>query len=184
MAGAAGCALSKNTAGEKYKVQQDWIFKMSGGKGGSKTSTQVASMPGYAEGMGISNLEKADAIAGMGPIRNYGPTVAAFNPTQQAMFQNVGSTANAFGMQAPTDMMAGMPAATDFGGGMMGHSAAPMVDQQLAQLQANAPGQYAEMTGMYMDPVTGQRPTTGPFAPTSAGILSNILDEYGNLRIS
>ena len=157
---------------------------MSGGKGGSKTTTDVSRMPGYAEGLGIGNLQKADAIAGMGPIRNYGPTVAAFNPTQQAMFQNVGSTANAFNMQAPTDMMAGMPAATDFGGGIMGHSAAPLVDQQLAQLQQNAPGQYAEMTGMYMDPVTGQRPTEGPFASMAPGILQNILDEYGNLRIS
>lgn len=157
---------------------------MSGGKGGSKQTTEVNQVPGYAEGLGINNLEKADAIAGMGPIRNYGPTVAAFNPTQIASFQNTADTANAFGMGAPTDIMAGMPEATDFGGGMMGYSAAPIVDNMLADLKENAPGQYDAMTGMYMDPVTGERPTSGPFAPMSPGILENILDEYGNLRIN
>lgn len=159
---------------------------MSGGKGGrsQETSNQVNQVPGYAESMGINNLEKADAIAGMGPIRNYGPTVAAFNPTQIASFQNTADTANAFGMGAPTDIMAGMPEATDFGGGMMGYSAAPIVDNMLADLKENAPGQYDAMTGMYMDPVTGERPTSGPFAPMSPGILENILDEYGNLRIT
>lgn len=159
---------------------------MSGGKGGrsQETSSQVNQVPGYAEAMGINNLEKADAIAGMGPIRNYGPTVAAFNPTQTASFQNTANTANAFGMGAPTDIMAGMPEATDFGGGVMGISAAPIVDNSLAMLKANNPGQYAEMTGMYMDPVTGERPTSGPFQPMEPGILENILDEYGNLRIT
>jgi hypothetical protein len=141
-------------------------------------------VPGYAEAIGINNIEKADAIAGMGPIRNYGPQVAAFNPTQIASFQNTADTANAFGMGAPTDIMAGMPEATDFGGGMMGYSAAPIVDNMLADLKENAPGQYDAMTGMYMDPVTGERPTSGPFAPMSPGILENILDEYGNLRIT
>ena len=159
---------------------------MSGGKGGrsQQTSSQVNQVPGYAEAIGINNIEKADAIAGMGPIRNYGPTVAAFNPTQTASFQNTADTANAFGMGAPTDIMAGMPAATDFGGGVMGISASPIVDNSLAMLEANDPGQYAEMTGMYMDPVTGRRPTSGPFQPMGPGILENILDEYGNLRIT
>lgn len=157
---------------------------MSGGKGGSKQRTEVSRVPGYAEAIGLNNLEKADAIAGMGPIRNYGPTVAAFNPTQIASFQNTADTANAFGMGAPTDIMAGMPAATDFGGGVMGYSAAPIVDNSLAMLEANDPGQYAEMTGMYMDPVTGARPTERPYAPINPGILENILDEYGNLRIT
>ena len=159
---------------------------MSGGKGGrsQKTSNQVNQVPGYAEAMGINNLEKADAIAGMGPIRNYGPTVAAFNPTQIASFQNTADTANAFGMGVPSDIMAGMPEATDFGGGMMGYSAAPIVDNSLAMLEANDPGQYAEMTGMYMDPVSGARPTERPYAPINPGILENILDEYGNLRIT
>ncbi len=159
---------------------------MSGGKGGrsQQTSNQVNRVPGYAEAIGLNNLEKADAIAGMGPIRNYGPTVAAFNPTQIASFQNTADTANAFGMGVPDDIMAGMPAATDFGGGVMGYSAAPIVDNSLSMLEANDPGQYAEMTGMYMDPVSGARPTERPYAPINPGILENILDEYGNLRIT
>lgn len=158
---------------------------MSGGKGGKSVeqTNQVNQVPGYAEALGLSNLMKADAISGLGPIRNYGPTVAAFNPTQIASFQNTADTANAFGMNAPTDIMAGMPKATDFGG-ISGYSAAPLVDEQLAMLEANAPGQFDAMMGMYMDPVTGERPTSGPFAPMSPGILEDLLSEYSKLRIS
>lgn len=165
---------------------------MSGGKGGRSqtasnqtgTSEAINKVPPFSEALGINNLLKADAISGMGPIRNYGPTVAAFNPTQTASFQNTANTANAFGMGAPTDIMASMPEATDFGGGVMGYSAAPVVDNMMAELEAKAPGQFDAMTGMYMDPVTGEQPTSGPFAPISPGILENILDEYGNLRIT
>ena len=165
---------------------------MSGGKGGRSqetsnqtgTSEAINRVPPFSEALGINNLLKADAISGMGPVRNYGPTVAAFNPTQIASFQNTADTANAFGMGAPTDIMAGMPEATDFGGGVMGYSAAPVVDNMMAELEAKAPGQYDAMTGMYMDPITGEQPTSGPFAPMSPGILDNILDEYGNLRIT
>jgi len=165
---------------------------MSGGKGGRSqtassqtgTSEAINRVPPFSEALGINNLLKADAISGMGPVRNYGPTVAAFNPTQIASFQNTADTANAFGMGAPTDIMAGMPEATDFGGGVMGYSAAPVVDNMMAELEAKAPGQYDAMTGMYMDPITGEQPTSGPFAPMSPGILENILDEYGNLRIT
>ena len=157
---------------------------MSGGKGGKKETTEVSRVPGYAEAVGIGNLEKADAISGMGPIRNYGPTVAAFNPTQIASFQNTADTASAFGMGAPSDIMAGMPAATDFGGGILGYSAAPIVDDALAKLEAKAPGQYAAMTGMYMDPVTGERPSERPFAPMDPGILEELMNDYAKLRIS
>lgn len=156
---------------------------MSGGKGGKKETTEVSRVPGYAEAVGIGNLEKADAISGMGPIRNYGPTVAAFNPTQISSFQNTADTASAFGMGAPSDIMAGMPAPTDFGG-MSGYSAAPIVDDALARLKAEAPGQYDAMTGMYMDPVSGERPSERPFAAMNPGILEELMNDYANLRIS
>tara|TARA_R110002153_G_C13085295_1_gene474851 strand:+ start:114 stop:536 length:423 start_codon:yes stop_codon:yes gene_type:complete len=123
---------------------------MSGGKGGSTTST--TSIPKWLEDASKANLEKANEIAQLGPMRNYGPSVAAFNPTQTAGFQNTADLASAFGMNAPTDVMAGMPQAQDFGGGVMGYSAAPIVDQQLASLQQNAPDQAAAYSDLFMDP--------------------------------
>jgi len=85
-------------------------------------------------------------------MRNYGPTVAAFNDSQTAGFQNTADLASAFGMNAPADVMAGMPQAQDFGGGVMGHSAAPIVDQQLAAVKQNAPDQAAAFGNLFMDP--------------------------------
>ena len=123
---------------------------MSGGKGGSTTST--TSIPDWVQNASKANLEKANEIAQLGPMRNYGPSVAAFNPTQTAGFQNTADLASAFGMNAPKDVMAGMPQAQDFGGGVMGYSAAPIVDQQLATLQQNAPDQAAAFGDLFMDP--------------------------------
>jgi len=123
---------------------------MSGGKGGS--TTQTASIPAWVESASQANLAKANEIADLGPMRNYGPTVAAFNDNQTAGFQNTADLASAFGMNAPADVMAGMPQAQDFGGGVMGYSAAPIVDQQLATLKQNAPGQAAAFGDLFMDP--------------------------------
>jgi len=123
---------------------------MSGGKGGS--TTQTASIPAWVTDASKANLAKANEIADLGPMRNYGPTVAAFNDNQTAGFQNTADLASAFGMNAPADVMAGMPQAQDFGGGVMGYSAAPIVDQQLASLQQNAPDQAAAFGDLFMDP--------------------------------
>ena len=123
---------------------------MSGGKGGS--TTQTASIPSWVTDASKANLDTANEIAALGPMRNYGPTVAAFNDSQTAGFQNTADLASAFGMNAPADVMAGMPQAQDFGGGVMGYSAAPIVDQQLASLQQNAPDQAAAFGDLFMDP--------------------------------
>jgi len=123
---------------------------MSGGKGGS--TTQTASIPSWVQDASKANLDKANKIAALGPMRNYGPTVAAFNDNQTGAFQNTADLASAFGMNAPADVMAGMPQAQDFGGGVMGYSAAPVVDQQLAMLKQNAPDQAAAFGNLFMDP--------------------------------
>lgn len=158
-----------------------------GGKGGKNTTEQtsraVNQVSPFQEALGMKNVLAADAIAGMGPVRSYGGTATAFTPMTEASFQNVADTASAFGLNVPDNVMAGMPEKVDLGGGVMGYKAAPMVDQMLSELQMNAPGQYAEMTGMYMDPITGERPTTGPFAEITPGILNGLMNEYNNLRI-
>ena len=123
---------------------------MSGGKGGQ--TTQTASIPAWVEGASQANLAKANQVADIGPMRNYGPTVAAFNDNQTSAFQNTADIASAFGMDAPADAMAGMPKAQDFGGGVMGHSAAPIVDQQLAMLKQNNPNQAAAFQSLFSGP--------------------------------
>ena len=99
---------------------------MSGGKGGSQT-TEVK-VPEYIQEAGKANLARADELAKIGYTPYYGPDVAAFSPMQQASFQNTADTASAFGLSAPTsqrDIMGGMPAPTQYAGGVSGYSSAP-----------------------------------------------------------
>lgn len=75
---------------------------MSGGKGGSQTTTVEQSIPPWAEEASQYNIDRARQIAEMGYIPYYGPTVAGFSPNQQAGIQGAQSAAQAFGiMQGP-----------------------------------------------------------------------------------
>ena len=129
---------------------------MSGGKGGQTSTT--ASIPEWVQSASKDNLAKANEIAQLGPMRNYGPSVAAFNDNQISAFQNNADLASAFGMNAPADVMSNMPTAQDYGGGVMGYGAAPLVDQQLASLQLNDPNQASAIAKQFMDPGGGLFP--------------------------
>ena len=61
-------------------------------------------------------------------------------------------------MNAPADVMSNMPTAQDYGGGVMGYGAAPLVDQQLASLQLNDPNQASAIAKQFMDPGGGLFP--------------------------
>jgi len=77
---------------------------------------------------------------------------------QQQSMRSTGNAASAFGL-APQgfDAMAGMPQAQTFAGGVQGYSSAPLYEQSLDNLFANAPAQYNAMTDMFIDPFTGSR---------------------------
>lgn len=123
-----------------------------GGKGGSQsTSVQV---PAWLENAAQQNLGRANQVSQLGYTPYYGPDVAAMTPMQIASMQGTNQAASAFGL--PTaDPMAGMPQAQDYGG-MSAYSSAPMFEQSVAALRANAPGQANAMAGMFIDPITGQ----------------------------
>jgi hypothetical protein len=152
---------------------------MSGGKGGSTSST--VTVPQYIEDAAKSNLAKADEIAKIGYTPYYGPDVAAFNQMQQAGFQNTAGMADAFGLAGGGTGMEGMPTPTTYAGGVQGYSSAPMFEQSMAELEARRPGQYAAINAPFIDPVTGAQPAT-PYgtggadeSPVSSGILSPYL---------
>ena len=133
---------------------------MSGGKGGSQTSS--VKIPAYIEDAAKANLARADEISKIGYTPYYGPDVAALTPMQEAAMQNTAGAASAFGLAAPTGQdVTGMPAATEYAGGVRGYSSAPMYEQSLAELQARRPAQYDALMAPFLDPVTG----AGPSAP-------------------
>jgi len=140
---------------------------MAGGKGGS-TSTSV-SIPEYIEEAAKQNLAKAEGISQIGYVPYYGPSVAAFTPFQQASFQQTADTASAFGLGPQTpmsqqDIMGGMPAPTEYAGGVMGYSAQPLYQQAVDQLAAERPAQAQYIESFFIDPVTGQVGTNVPTA--------------------
>jgi len=143
-----------------------------GGKGGSQsTSVQI---PAWLESAAKQNLARADRVAQLGYTPYYGPDVAALTPMQQAAMQNTNQAALSFGMAAPGDAMAGIPAAQTFAGGLQGYSSAPLYQQSVDALRTNAPGQYNAMGEMFINPVTGAAPAypfnMGGAAPAPAAI--------------
>jgi len=136
---------------------------MSGGKGGSTTSS--VEIPEYIEKAAQRNLNKAERISQLGYVPYYGPDVAAFTPMQQASFQNTANVANAFGMGTPTsqsDIMGGMPTPTQYAGGVSGYSSAPLYEQSLDQLAMQRPAQKSYMDSFFINPYSG---TPGSNAP-------------------
>ena len=126
-------------------------------KGG--TTSQNTQIPAWLESAVIENINKARDASQIGYVPYYGPDVAAFSPMQQQSMRSTGNAASAFGL-APQgfDAMAGMPQSQSFAGGVQGYSSAPLYEQSLDNLFANAPAQYQAITDMFIDPVTGQGP--------------------------
>lgn len=136
---------------------------MSGGKGGSTSST--VTIPQYIEDAAKANLAKAEEISKIGYTPYYGPDVAAFTPMQQAGFQNTAGMADAFGLAGGGTGMEGMPTPTTYAGGIQGYSSAPIFEQSMAELETRRPGQYAAINAPFIDPVTGAQ----PMAPYGTG---------------
>ena len=125
-------------------------------KGGTTSSnTQI---PAYLEDAVRENINRARDVSQIGYTPYYGADVAAFSPMQQQSMRSTGNAASAFGL-APQgfDAMAGMPQAQTFAGGVQGYSSAPLYEQSLDNLFANAPAQYNAMADMFIDPFTGSR---------------------------
>ena len=125
-------------------------------KGG--TTSGSTEIPAWLENAAIENINKARDVSQIGYTPYYGPDVAAFSPMQQQSMRSTGNAASAFGL-APQgfNAMAGMPQAETFAGGLQGYSSAPLYEQSLDNLFANAPAQYNAMTDMFIDPFTGSR---------------------------
>lgn len=130
---------------------------MSGGKGGSSTSS--VQIPEYIETAAQNNLNMAQDVSQIGFVPQYGPSVAAFTPMTNASFDNTANAASAFGMTTPTAgssaAYGGMGPATDYGNGVMGYSAKPIYDNMMSEFAADRPGQYDYINSFFIDPVTG-----------------------------
>ena len=143
-------------------------------KGGSTSST--VAVPEYIEDAARRNLTEADKIRRLGFIPEYGPTVAAFTPMQDAAFQSTAQAAGAFGLpgggMSMQDISGGMPEPTTYAGGVRGYSSLPIYEQALEAFGQARPGQKRYAESFFIDPVTGlpgsnmQAPVDYTVAPT------------------
>jgi len=126
---------------------------MSGGKGGSTTST--VEVPDWIEGPARANLERADQISRIGYVPRYGPDVAALTPMQQAAIQNTSQSAAAFGMDTGSGV-SGVPAPQTFAGGIQGYSSAPLFQESLETFGQERPGQKQAIDDLFINPTSGK----------------------------
>jgi len=143
--------------------------------GGSNTQTTSVEIPQWLQEAAQRNLSRADQVSQIGYTPYYGPDVAAMTPMQIAAMQNTGAAASAFGLPTVADPMAGMPTPQTFAGGVQGYSSAPLFQQSLEALRVNAPGQYAAIQSLFVDPRTGAT----PFGITSMPMGGAAPQSYG-----
>ena len=144
---------------------------MSGGKGGSTTSS--VQIPDWAQDAAKKNIAMGEYASQLGYMPYYGLDVAAQTPAQQAANQNFGSAVSAFGGQAPVDMNAGMPTAQTVDG-VTGYSSGGLFDSALAELEQRRPAQYQAYSSMFVNPQTGEVGTA--FTPSGSIGNTNLSD--------
>jgi len=125
-----------------------------GGKGGSKTTETT--IPEWVRAPADRNLQRAEAVQQLEYMPYFGAQVAALNENQTNAMQNNANAASAFGLLAPTDVMADMPTPTTYANGMKGYSSMPIYDQAMKELTASNP----ENMDAY-DALFGNRTTFG-----------------------
>tara|TARA_R110001606_G_scaffold397806_1_gene575295 strand:- start:1990 stop:2691 length:702 start_codon:yes stop_codon:yes gene_type:complete len=118
-------------------------------------STQTTAVPEYVDQANQMIAGRLKQIMGMGDLPYMGPEVAAVNPYEQALAQNVGGMASALGLAAPAGMnMSSMPTVSQ--GGVSGYSSYPIREAALQQLQQSRPEQYQYFSDLTrFDPITG-----------------------------
>ena len=134
---------------------------MAGGKGGSQTSS--VEIPEYIEAAAQRNQTKPSAFRSLAMFRIMALINAALTPMQQAGDENVARRGWRVQMATPQGQdIYGMPAPTEYAGGIQGYSSAPMFEQAQTELAARRPAQKSYIDSFFIDPFTGQYGSVSP----------------------
>ena len=133
------------------------------GGGGSTTKVEI---PSWLQEPMQRGIARAEQVARMGYQPYYGPEVAAFSPMQEQAMQSQYDAAAAFGM-APMggDAMAGMPAPTEFAGGIRGYGSGDIFEQSVNEFQKRQPEQAAIYNQQFVGPDVGNQDFYPPYPP-------------------
>ncbi len=113
-----------------------------GGKGGGQSSS--VEIPAWLEGASQRNVQRAESLAGVGHQNYYGPSIAAFNPAQNFVFDSLlGATGTmGFGDMGMTASEM-QPTPTDFGNGLLGYETGSIADAAVDEWRGRNPSQAA-----------------------------------------
>lgn len=98
-------------------------------KGGEKT--QTVELPPEIREAALKNLNVASNVAALPYVPNFGLSMAAFTPSQEASFANTNAAASAFGL--PTAQGTGLPQAQNVGG-FRGYSTQNLYEDMLSKV--------------------------------------------------
>ena len=104
---------------------------MSGGGKGGEQKTEIK-LPKDIEAAAKDNLELAKKVGSLPYAPYFGPSVAAFQPAQEAAFKGADAAASAFGL--PGAAAGTMPKPDAKAGGFSGYSTKPIYEQAMAQV--------------------------------------------------
>jgi hypothetical protein len=150
--------------------------------GGTTTQVSTTELPSWLQDAAQSNLARADYASQIGYVPQYGLDVAGFTPMQTSAMQNTADAASAFGLSAPTNAMAGMPAQQTNNLGFSGYSSGALYDDYLANLAAQRPAQYEAINSQFVNPITGDIGTAfTPVGSIGDTALSNYTVRDGNI---
>jgi len=145
---------------------------MSSGGGKSGNEVTEESIPDWIRFPAIRNLQRAEDVQRIEYMPYRGAEVAGFTDNQIAAFQNNNNAATAFGLQAPTNAMSGMPTPELYANGMRGYSSMPLYDQALAETkkaQPDAVAQYDSLFGSNVGTTYNPYPTGSPNSSSGGG---------------
>ena len=127
--------------------------------GGGKTSQQSSTveLPEEIRRAAIENQALAKRVAGLPYAPNFGATVAAFTPQQNAAFSGANSAASAFGL--PTGGAPTMPQPGNFGG-YAGYSTEGLYNDMLSRMDPATRAKYEQFFAGTAQP--SAQPTAKP----------------------
>ena len=126
-------------------------------------------------------IERGNKLADRAYQPNRGVQFAAFSPLQQMAMQGGADASNAFGITAPNNVMAGMPAPTMGNAGILGYGTGQVYDDNIDQSMTQSQQDYynsffRDPNNAYLDPIGG----IDPNAPVVEAEVP-ILPTYGIL---
>jgi len=128
-------------------------------KGGSET-TETA-LPDWLQGPVNRNIQRAEDLQTLPFMPYRGPEVAAFNDNTIAAFNNNNDTARAFGFNAPTNAVGGMPEPTTYADGSKGYDSNSLYDQALLDSKAYDPVAWDKYQSLFNSSAPSATPNLG-----------------------